>query len=281
MVIQNRNSNPPSFNLTKVPQLIGTLKQISEIGFYKKEVEDLLSIAVFKQTKEQVIINQKDYSLIFPRIAYIKEGLIHLTALLDEVIETQKPETISIKLPKVNNLSDLEKVIKDLNQIFSQTILHKKIKGSIEIKNFDSGSLWLEIFVGCSAALQLIAGLVWSGSVIYKKMQEGHIFNEYAKSIKIKNESIKDIQEKQKEMLDLVVKAETENIYNNFYKEKEIDNEQMARLNNSLKLMADLIHRGTEIHTALSSPENVSNLFPDYKNMVLIESKVKKLDKGN
>lgn len=50
---------------------------------------------------------------------------------------------------------------------------------------------------------------------------------------------------------------------------------------NSLYNISELILKGTEIHPALSVPEDVENLFPNYTTLSFIESKTKKLASNN
>jgi hypothetical protein len=42
--------------------------------------------------------------------------------------------------------------------------------------------------------------------------------------------------------------------------------------------MSELIQKGVEIQPSLHTPENVSNLFPNYKLLNLIESKTKQIE---
>ncbi|MEB0260207.1 MULTISPECIES: hypothetical protein [unclassified Mucilaginibacter] len=60
-------------------------------------------------------------------------------------------------------------------------------------------------------------------------------------------------------------------------KEFDNDKERIERYKLSIDNMSKLIGKGTEIHPSLLAPENVSNLFPAYKNLNLIESKTKKI----
>ena len=118
----------------------------------------------------------------------IKNSISNLQLLTNSFLEAFsessgqiRENTISIKLPAIKDLDDLAKASSVFNTILSQTIVNTEIKGVIEIDNVENGSIWLEIFVGSSAAITLIAGLAWSAAVVYKKIQEGRIFEEYVK----------------------------------------------------------------------------------------------------
>ena len=94
--------------------------------------------------------------------------------------------------------------------------------------------------------------------------------------MKIKNESLKEIQEAQKKELDLIIDAEANQLYvENFTTEG--NNEQIERLKLSVKLLSEQLDKGAEVHPALNTPEKVSNLFPDMKKLESVESRIKKL----
>ena len=57
--------------------------------------------------------------------------------------------------------------------------------------------------------------------------------------------------------------------------------ENIERIKNSIKIFSELIDKGAEIHPALIAPEQVSNLFPDIKNLLGLESKIKRISEGN
>jgi hypothetical protein len=48
-----------------------------------------------------------------------------------------------------------------------------------------------------------------------------------------------------------------------------------------IKDLAGLIEKGAEIHPALTAPEDVKNLFPDFTKLELIESKQKLIPENN
>ena len=191
-----------------------------------------------------------------------------------------KPNSITIKLPSdVNDFGSLAKVSEDLQLILNQTIVNSHIKGETTIQSVENGSIWIEVCLATPAALTLVAGLTWSAMVIYKKMQEGKMFHQHVESLKIKNESLQEIQKAQKELLDLLTLAEATNLKDSYFGPD--DHEQIGRISLSIKMLSGLIDRGAEIHPALNTPENVANLFPDKNNLGLVQSKIKQLSENN
>ncbi len=130
--------------------------------------------------------------------------------------------------------------------------------------------------MGTTAAVELVGGLAWAAAVVFKKIQEGRLIEEHVKSLKIKNDSLKEIQNKQKEQLAELVEAEAENLVNEIFSENKI--EKIERIKHSIKLLAEMLEKGAEVHPALNQPESVKNLFPDIKNLQSLETRIKKLE---
>ncbi|GAI89905.1 unnamed protein product [marine sediment metagenome] len=145
----------------------------------------------------------------------------------------------------------------------------------MKIEKIEGGSIWIDVFVGSTVAINTIGCLAWSAAVIFKKIQEGKIIEQHVRSLKIKNDSLDDIKKAQKEELDVLVEAEAKSINDKFFKPE--NNEQIERIKNSIKLLSGQLQKGAEIHPPLEAPENVVNLFPKMPDILGIESKIKQL----
>ena len=176
----------------------------------------------------------------------------------------------------VNDYNLLVSDITDLQKCISQIILHPKIDGKLEIDSWESGSRWMNLYLGSALAVGIVASTAWSGAVVYKKVQEGRIFAEYARGLAIKNDSVEEIAAKQQEAISALVSEEAKRIQVKYYDEDE-DNENFERIKFSIKLFSELVEKGTEVHPALTAPESVQNLFPDFKNLESIVSQTKLL----
>lgn len=245
-------------------------------GLFKNEIDRLRKSSIFTTGKDFININQSEGRKLRLEVDELTRIVQSVSKSISEIGGETEQESVSIKLPDVRDFKDLSEVSSDFHKILSQSIINEHIGGQIRIDNVENGSIWLDIYLGSSAAVSLVGGLTWAASVIYKKINEGRIIEEHVKSLKIKNDSIKEIQTKQKEALDLMIDAEAKNLYNENFEGD--NNEQIERLKLSIKMLSYLIGKGAEIHPALNQPESVKNLFPETKNLELIESKIKKLN---
>jgi hypothetical protein len=277
----------PTYEETKAGQ--STISKFSNLVKYRSAVIELetsellqpqikyiIEGPVFSTAKDSMDINISEGRQLKGNIDQLLTLSNTLSTSFNQLGGDTAPNSLSIRLPDVNDFNDLSEASKDFHKILSQSILDEEIGGEVKITSVENGSIWLEVFVGSSAAVTVIGGLAWAAAVVYKKIQEGRIIEQHVISLKIKNESLKEIQEKQAELLSELVNAEAANLVNENFSDNKP--EKIERIKLSIKLLSDLLEKGAEIHPALNQPEKVKNLFPDMKNLLSLESRIKKLE---
>jgi hypothetical protein len=239
---------------------------------------NLLKNSFIFQTAGNEVNHEGDENLsIYSAAGELIVILKGLREFVAEMAPRQNPETVSVKLPEER---DFTEVIKDLNAIntaITQNVVNDKISGVVVVKSWQAGSLWIDLYLGSTAAVSLVGGIAWSAAVVRKKWHEGSIMEKIGGSMDIKNETLESIRKGVKEHVRLVVESEAKNLLEHNFAEGD-NHDQIERLKHGIKTFADLIERGAEVHPALQAPESVKNLFPDYTKLDLIESKQKLLE---
>ena len=103
------------------------------------------------------------------------------------------------------------------------------------------------------------------------------MFEQHARSLTLKNNSLEDLMDGQRAMIELLVESEAKALSNEYDLEVPVDPERIPRLQHAIKEFATLIQRGAELHPALSAPEQVKNLFPCSQNPLAIESRIARI----
>lgn len=261
---------------SELNQFRDSLNKLETTGLFIKEIDILRKSGIYTTAQDFVNINAGEGRQLKKQIEDILRIIESVKDSIAQIGGESESDSISIKLPDLTDFKDLSDISRDFHKILSQTIINDQINGQVRIDNVENGSIWIDVYLGTAAAVSLVGGLAWAASVIYKKINEGRIIEEHVRSLKIKNDSLKEIQEKQKEALDLMIEAEAKNLHSENYEGE--DNEQIERLKLSIKMLSNLIDKGAEIHPALNQPESVKNLFPKRNELELIESRIKKLN---
>lgn len=265
---------------------------VSNVINLKSAILELYSIKFFNEDERRILlpivnsmgdrISYNDPNL-YNTLAKLLSGIKWTIGFLYDWFQIYMPDSfddgdsiINIKLPEIQNFSDLEFISKKLDGSFTTVI--NEISGSkIQIKQFDHGSFWIILSVGVPLAVSVIAGIAWSAAVVAKKWNEAMMARKEVEKAGLQNEAIEQLVAYQKMEMNNLATAEAENIENKCFSEH--DNERVQRIREAIKDISELIIKGVQIQSALSAPEEVSNLFPNYNMLSFIESTIKKIGK--
>lgn len=266
--------------ISEYNEAMDVLEELSRFNFLKIQIDQLKQLSnIYYSRLPNIIVDQKTYNKFAELINIIKMKCESVIEAISEAIPNQNENSISIKIPDINSLSELTKITKDLDTILNQSLINKYFEAKVEIQNFDSGTNWIEVIVGTGVALNFVAGLTWSAAVIRKKLLEGDMLKQQVTSYKIQNDALQAIENGLEEEIELLCDREAKSLIdeNNI---KDPNPEFIKRVQHSIKLLAGLLKKGAEVHSALNAPEEAKNLFPDYAKLSNIHSKIKELPKS-
>jgi coenzyme F420-reducing hydrogenase delta subunit len=276
----NATGNPNNGSLVDVKgisETVDAIMNLKELEFLQNDIQEIEKIKpIFNSRIEPSVISTSDWNNFSSILNRIKEKSLAVLGASRQVICPQDENSISIKLPITSSLSEIKGYLELIDKAFNQAIVNNQIKGKVEIKNVDAGSIWFDIAVGCGLAVSLIGTLAWSAAVIRKKYYESEIIKELAHAQIIKGDMLDSLQKGIDKLVNVICEEEAKSAL----KELDVasnDNEFIERLKLTIKTFADLIDKGAEIQPSLTAPEEVTNLFPDFSKIDLIESRMKLL----
>ncbi len=272
--------NQPGCLYSNIINLKLAIQKIKNHGLYVSLISEIETSIIFTTLQDEIILTDgKEDTRLKKSLEVIRSGCAALLMVLKELYdEIEDDSTIYVQMPEIKDLEDLSKKSKILHNAISQSIMDPFINGTIKVKAYDIGSLWIIMTVGSVTAVKLIGGLVWAAAVIRKKIMDFRTFEQHAKCLEIKTESMVDLRDAQKNQLEVSLEAEASNLVSQFYRGGNA--EKTERVKYSIKLISNLMDKGVEIHPALNASKAVGNMFPDYSNIRLIESRIQKLGTG-
>jgi hypothetical protein len=265
------------YKLGGLNKLRNAINEFNEVTFLKSEIEKLKNGFLFTNTGDKLSFSSMDYNTINNFIASLRVGLHFFIQQFESNYDLNNETSLAIKLPPLETFSDLSKVANDFKKALEIPLLDSKIESELNIKTAEPGSIWLMVSVGTTVAINLIGGIAWAAAVIKRKNAEADIFVAHAKTLELKNEQIELYVNAQKTQLENVLNNEAEAIAANHYSNQ--DPETIERLKLSITTVADLIEKGAKI-LPTSQSDNVKQLFPEYGNLSLIESAIKKISEN-
>jgi hypothetical protein len=265
---------PITQNLDKLRNFVAKCRGIPGIEKYIVRVEQNQG---FQSTQPTLRLNPDLQGELFSAASDLKDYIKSLASFLNALgVQSPTESDIYVQFRTVGDLPAFKAQLETLQLILEQTILDSKIGGKMEIRSIDKGSIWLHLYIGSIQAVGFVGSIAWSAAVVYKKFQEGRLVEQHVESLKIKNEALKQIQEAQEKLLKDVVEAEAKHLEKEIFGEEE-NPDRLERIKHAIRLMQELLEKGAEVHPALMAPENVKNLFPDFKKLGAVESRIKKI----
>ena len=273
--LQNISTNPNILKLTNAYTIKEIIEGIDDLELFKDQIDKIRSSVLFTVSGDPLRADSRLISEINTNLNYLKNSIDNLLEALTKVVPDESPDSINIKLPPIDDFDDLSNVSKDLHVALTQVLYLDEINASVKIESVENGSIWLNVFIYSQIAVTVIGRLAWAAAVVYKKILEGRLVEEQIRAYNVKNDSLEDVRESHKRMLNVLIQVEAEYINSESFKNNVPEN--IERIKNSIKMLAELLDKGAEIHPALTTSEQVSNLFPDMKRLPTIESKIKQI----
>jgi len=252
------------------------LDVVDQLSIYDNELSELYKSGIYKTSQNSLQLESKESRDIYSIACYLNDSASSLSLVFKKLLPASNEDSVNVKLPEPSDFEDLVKTMSTLQKSLSQVVVHKDIDGYVNINNWEHGSYWIELILGTQAAVAVVSSIAWAAAVVSKKYNENKILEKTVRSLDIKNESLEDILKSQKEMTRILVEAEANQVVDKHFTDR--DPEQIKRVQASIKTFAKLIQDGAEVHSSLMAPEEVKNLFPDYKKIDLITSKIKQLE---
>lgn len=273
---EHRDSGSKKTEISNFQKSIKAIDNLKELKFLAEEINQLSqmdNIYFDRSEGDRIKIDDETFQVFYKIIDKVKEKCTAALEAIDQAIPDQDSLSISVKLPNYTNMEQLSKFFTQLNKSLEQAVSNEKTKDKITVQNFDSGSLWIELLVGSVITFKFIGSITHTAALIGKKIMDAQHHKEYLRSLKIKNDSLEDIQQALSKQLDALTEAETKNLLS---KEKiEYDNEYLERMKYSIKTLAELINEGTEFQPSYLADKEDSKNFPDFSDLSRIESSIK------
>lgn len=264
---------PNTFTIASLVRLRKFVNILQSVNLFTSQVDILARSIIFTTTADTIKSQQTEFHQINNALHELKQLIFNFNLVLETVVPADNLDSVNITLPSyVDDFDDLSEVSHTLHTVLTQVLLNDEIGGETKIMSVENGSIKINVKVGTKGVV-LIAGLAWAAAVVYKKTEEAMVLAAQVESLQINNFTMKDMQEAQKKQIDLLIETEADMIHKEHFTKE--DAEKTERLKYAIRTFAELISKGAEFSPALQAPEDVSNLFPNFKNLVGVESRTK------
>jgi hypothetical protein len=247
---------------------------VATIPAFEKPVQKLKQTALYLSSADDITVNRK----IFKKIYKLHAKLFSYAQVLKKTIGDNLGQTNGRQIViKLSDPDDLEQMLKSLKTIYtelSHVLVNDHIKGDVKIESWDVVAGKVNIYVASHAAMQLIGSISGAAALICRRMREGRIICQYVQDLKVKDESLLDINSGHDKAIQDLINEQTDTVL-----QEHFNGEKSGKLYDRTKAVisrfAELLDHGTEIQPSSNAPEKVRRLFPNLKTIAGATSQIK------
>lgn len=281
LVLDVAHRNDGSYNINGINRVIQAIKNIELTGLFGEAIRIIKGTRLYEGFTDNLVVKDTQLNAINKSLEALKFSTYSLIESLEKAnIDLEGSELqISISFPENLNFGELSKYFDKLKKGIELPLAELPEGGSIQIKNFDSGSFWIDVVLPTGASLALIAGLIWAGAVIHNKRLQAKAMNAYVDGLEHQADWLEKIKELGEKQIESYIEAEAKILEKDNFSDS--DNERLMRLSLSIKETSELISSGVKMYPSLAAPETAKNLFPNFSTINLIDSKMKRIGDGS
>ena len=235
------------------------LNEFDSINAFKPDIDAIRSkTPLFETESNRVFIDQATFPEFGSLMTKIYSNAVTILQFWEDIV-TKREDAIDIKLPVARTFGDLENIVKDLKLSIETTLNAIRIEHKLEIITAEPGSIWLQVALGTSIAVQFIGQICQKATKIMMEFAKVKSFREYARTLKLGNDEMENLIARSEKATDLYLESLAEDLL------KENHNEATQEIKNyiqfSIRTIADLMEQGAKFLPESSKPE-ITNSFP-------------------
>lgn len=256
-----------SYVITNIQPVKQALLLLTRAGLLNSDLEDVQR--VISSEGERMLFDNNDVrNKLYLTIRDINRSVIFLDQWLDNVISVEETEdTISVSLPKMSDLVDLQKYVTSVQKGFTY-ITNTLEGGIIKFKTLDRGSDIITFAVGTPFIVTILVKFWKLGVRVIKDVYELKLLEQKLEQEKAKTELINSAKEIYNNRVDKILNEGVSEVlasHNIKLNEKE---EDLVRISSGIKELITLINDGAKIMPSLNASEEIAELFPGYVKLI-------------
>lgn len=267
--LENIPNDGSNHRIKEIRMFQKALKAIEKTELFKNDIEEIKKTeALIFSTDLSIVLPRTETSRVIPKISNLVTKLVNFSEGISYVLPEQSENSISIKLPKTNNLKELIETSNRLDKIFNQLLSNSYVNEKVDLQNFDTGSEWIEIAFKTATGLWMFTKIVHAVILIERELLKNKDLKENIRLKTITNNGyenmLKQLDELTKHDIEIIKNKEIEEIMNKVGASKEKDNEYYERIKFSIDETRKLIDKGMQFFPSSVATQDVKDTLPDF-----------------
>lgn len=285
LVVGNKPINKDNQNL-KVDGLHKFKSSFEKIEYIKIFVDDIKqpreTEAIFLTSEDSISLPINEAKTFASRLNNFKVKLTAFNQGIKSIIPAQDENSISIKLPKINDLKELVEISAKLDKVFNQLLVNDYESSEAKLQNFDTGTEWYEIVFTAEIGLLIFTQVIYAVILLKREHIKNKDIQENVRLKSITNNAYEKVLSQMLELSELEISnlkdTQANEILSKVGTTKEKDNEYFNRVKFAIDETSKLVDKGMEFFPSSTSTQDVKNMLPDFtKDLINMLPELKKL----
>jgi hypothetical protein len=246
-------------------QFLEALQTLSRVPALAPVLKPVISSPVFSLPGDEMVFDPNTA----PGFSSAVHNVGALATMLAQALTTALPPVddsmIAFRVPQTESLKTVEKTIDDLEQCLQQAVVQPKVDGLVRFAGVESGSAWLIISLGTTAAAAVIKVIAYASATIAQERVRHAQAAAYVRTLGFTAEMMEAAKDKAKVAMDKLVAEKAGELNATHY---DGSPEQQNRLLHVLTTLSELFFQGAAIEPAKLPPANVDSGFPDVTKLL-------------
>lgn len=255
-------------HVTNTKSLAQAIQNVAAIGFLENEIQSFIALGSSINPISNYQMGKDDTITFTALVEQIKLKTEAVKFSIELSLPKQSENSITIGLPDYTQFKSVEEATTQLNKSLTIICGIENYRSDIQIQNFDSGSLWLEIVVAAPTVVGFIGFVIktaFSVVAYYRTTQSQKIS---LKSMETETSAKEKLYEGLDELFQYQVRQTIENAVNN--ENKQIDPEDLSKLAKAVELLVPLLEQGATFAPANTQTPEIKAEFPTKEIMKLL-----------
>ncbi|NOQ31972.1 MAG: hypothetical protein GQ570_12710 [Helicobacteraceae bacterium] len=257
--------------------------KIEDIKIFEKDIKELRETeAIFLTNESSISLPTNEANTFVARLNSFKIKLTTFGEGISSIIPIQSENSISIKLPKINDLKELVDTSMKLDTIFNQLLVNDYETSEAKLQNFDTGSEWYEILFTSATGLWLFTKVIHAVILLQREYIKNKDMQENVRLESITNHAYETIlsqmQELAKQEINNIKDEQAEEILSKVGTTKKENNDYFNRVKHVIDETSKLIDKGMVFFPSSTATQEVKDTLPDFtKDLENMLPELKKL----
>lgn len=247
--ITHSSPNNNQVTIQNITKTVNALENLSQLTFLSKRIDGLRNMEeIYTARTSTILVAYSDFDVFNRRLTEFRTQCETIIDLAASTISPMNENTICVKLVETSNISDVKKLLLNLDEAFSQISNLTNYKGSAKFAGFESGTNWIYLVIDGSKYVALVYLLIRCAYQIALDYNNYKLLQQRYQGAFIQNQSDEAI----KDVISSMASRLTKEIDDS--EKLEFVQDEINRFTHATTKLANILVEGNKVVASLTAP---------------------------